>query len=1212
MIQLYAKGTTDFSKNGISLRPQESTVTFRDNGQWDIEIVVNAESEYTSFDYGMILRVTVPEQNVAAINLGTVTNWTISKSGGTNLYSEIPTLRTVSYSQWWYSLYGGETQASYSVGDKVSFNNRNYQCNTWDSTSPQCAVPPNNNGWWTEIPRTTGSAGKVIATLDYGTTIMKVSDFNDNYMEVATLNKKQGYVLKSDCTSTGTSESRVIPARTITEQNFVITEIRKEQSGKAIRVSGEHISYQLGRTILGDCNVVGVTPATAVLFIQGAMQEEYSGEIYTNITDVTIDADWSWLNAQNAIMDPKNGLLALTGGRMIRDDLDVFVLSEGTPDPKYAVRYGANMTSVKWTGDVGDIVTRIYPIAQTEDGSTLLLPEKYIDTARTIPFVRPEVLDTKLKIGQKVKNSDGTETELTESEVFTRMREQANNRFNIDKCDQAEVNLDLDWVHMPDTEEYSQYTALKNAAPGDWVEVANGPLGISENIRMTGYTWDPIVERYKGATFGPNKEKATVAGYSLQSGSVSARVIANGAVGSGAIQQGSITAREIETNSLTADKIASKSITTELIMAGAITADEINANAVTADKIAAGSVTTAKLDAGAVTADKIAAGAINADKIDANAITAIVAKLGVAHITNGVIDNASIGFANIVDASVQSLIARDAVTDKYYIDKLAVRNAQMVEATVGELVIKASDNNYYRLDIDEYGMLSPTQVTLTAAEIAAGETSDGHGAIIETDLTVADLSASNMKAINALIDKLTASRIDVDELWARQAFINKLMVQDISSNTYIQATIGNWSSQSTITQSIDSLDSRISSLGYGTVYMQPEEPSHSELVPGDIWIQTQASGTWEQVYQDYASWQEIYNTVSTWQTLGGVSIMWVWDGRKWQEQLNALDSDTFETEIAQNAHDIQLLATQMNDKYTIRSGIAIEAAGVTVSGSQYVVIQSGGYFQVTTGNFGIDTNSSTYVMWSGAASAANSPFWLKKSGEIYAISGTIGGFTLAANSLSSGSTTTYVNINILQRFRVCHIHSNSSNTYAMWAGAEAVTNAPYRLKRDGTVYLTSLIAVGENGSETTVNLRTAGLWKLSYNTIKSYTSDSITLSNGATINFIKASEVTISAGLRLGSDGKSYDYRGVATGAISKTGEWTNTGTVVYNNGVAAGEAKFTQQSGLRIYQQGGTILKCDTSDTIFYSGKTYYASAGQVNLGTYTTSNDFYLKTTA
>ena len=138
---------------------------------------------------------------------------------------------------------------------------------------------------------------------------------------------------------------------------------------------------------------------------------------------------------------------------------------------------------------------------------------------------------------------------------------------------------------------------------------------------------------------------------------------------------------------------------------------------------------------------------------------------------------------------MQNLIARDAVTDRYFIDKLAVRSAQMVQATVGELVVKASDGRYYRLDVAADGSVSPTQVTPTAAEIAAGVTSNGHGAIIETDLTVAELSASNMKAINALIDKLTAGRIDVDTLFARQATVNRLLAMDITGNQYLRLMV---------------------------------------------------------------------------------------------------------------------------------------------------------------------------------------------------------------------------------------------------------------------------------------------------------------------------------------------------------------------------------------------------------------------------------------
>jgi phage minor structural protein len=325
--------------------------------------------------------------------------------------------------------------------------------------------------------------------------------------------------------------------------------------------------------------------------MKGAMKEAYSGGIYTNLTEETITADWSWKNAQNAILDPKAGLLQYTTGHLIRNDMDVFLLADSEHTPGYRIAYGANMTGVDWDGSVADMVTRIYPTAQTEDGKTLLLPEEYIDTVRTVPFVRPEVLNTGLKVGTEEEQSDGTKVKLDEETVYARMREAANNRFNVDECDKPELTLEVDWIHLPDTEEYEQYAALKNAAPGDWVEVTNGPLGISETIQLTGYTFDPILGRYEKCRFGKLKAKSTVSAYDLKTGSVTGRALAAGSVGGQNIQANTITAREIEAHSITADQIASRSIVTELLAANSITADEINAGSVTAEKIAAQAIT---------------------------------------------------------------------------------------------------------------------------------------------------------------------------------------------------------------------------------------------------------------------------------------------------------------------------------------------------------------------------------------------------------------------------------------------------------------------------------------------------------------------------------------------------------------------------------------------------------------------------------------------
>lgn len=1022
MIELYNQGATDFTKHGVRLHPQEATVTFKENGQYDLEFVVPAGKEFTDFNYGQVVRASVPEQLVAAINLGHVSYYTVTENG-TPLYSELPSSKSVSYNSW-------EMQRSYSPGDMVTYNSKNWRCVTGHGG---LSVPPPNGGLWTEASSTKPVPGKVIQTLNAGDAVMMTADFNASYMEAATVTGYQGYIAKAKVSATGESGERTIPARDIKVQSFLITEIRKEQQGQTIRVSAEHISYQLGRTVLGECNVVNVTPQTAMMFIRGAMMEEYSGEMYITTDEPMITQDWSWKNAQQAIFDPKEGLIKKTNSMVIRDDLDVILLPAEEQPATYSVTYGANMKNVRWEGNVNSLVTRVYPTAQTEDGKTLLLPEKYIDTAQIIPFIRPEVLNTGLKVGQKETGSDGTETELTEDAVLRRMREKAQDRFNVDHADLAQIKLELDWQHMPDTEEYAQYRDLRNAAPGEWIRVKNGPLGIDMVIRMCGYTWDPELMIYKSGEFGTILTPPTVASYNLKNGSVGMAIIAPGAVGGQQLAPGTITSEHIQAGTIRAEHIASQSITTDTLQAQSITADKIAAQSITADKIAAhvitsdhiatgsltadtiaagaitavkiaahvitsqhietgsltsetiaagaitaakidagavtaekvaagaitaiaisadavtaekiqagavtaakisssavtaekidagavtaekigaGAVTANKIDAGAVTAEKIGAGAINAGKIDATDIDAINAKLGTASIADARIALADIDYAHIKDLAADTAIFETSITeqgvaDRLYINRLLITYGQMVEATIGDLVIGASDGNYYHVDVewDEDGVpaLIPTQVTTpSAAEIEAGHTSDGK-TIIGNVGTFAELSSEDFYAINGIIDRITAKRIDVDQLFAREATIGKINALDLSSNTYIQSTVGNWSGASTITQTINSINTRISTLGYGTFFYSDTEPSHENLVIGDVWIEPIDDNTWDEI--GVYTWDEI--STWSWDQVAGQYRMYVWTGTAFKLLFDNMIVSELQTQINQNAYAITLKA----------------------------------------------------------------------------------------------------------------------------------------------------------------------------------------------------------------------------------------------------------------------------------------------------------------
>lgn len=120
-----------------------------------------------------------------------------------------------------------------------------------------------------------------------------------------------------------------------------------------------------------------------------------------------------------------------------------------------------------------------------------------------------------------------------------------------------------------------------------------------------------------------------------------------------------------------------------------------------------------------------------------------------------------------------------------------------------------------------------------------------------------------------------------------------------------------------------------------------------------------------------------------------------------------------------------------------------------------------------------------------------------------------------------------------------------------------ITNkaAPFRVKKDGTVYVTKLIALDKDNKEKEVNLysNTAGLWKLSGHTITSYTTadgylSTMTLSNGNTVNFKSAASATLSAAWT--SSGASRTYEATIVGTSRKISETlsatTGTGTNYY------------------------------------------------------------------
>ena len=152
------------------------------------------------------------------------------------------------------------------------------------------------------------------------------------------------------------------------------------------------------------------------------------------------------------------------------------------------------------------------------------------------------------------------------------------------------------------------------------------------------------------------------------------------------------------------------------------------------------------------------------------------------------------GSASFDRAAVTHLLANAlkleyGVGGEVFIKNLSADYAKMVRAWVGDLCVKAADGKYYLLSVGADGSVSAAEYAgITGSEITEGVTGGGQ-TIIETEIAANDLSASTIKGVYALINRLDASRIDVDSLYAREAFIDRLNAADISANQYLRLAL---------------------------------------------------------------------------------------------------------------------------------------------------------------------------------------------------------------------------------------------------------------------------------------------------------------------------------------------------------------------------------------------------------------------------------------
>lgn len=279
--------------------------------------------------------------------------------------------------------------------------------------------------------------------------------------------------------------------------------------------------------------------------------------------------------------------------------------------------------------------------------------------------------------------------------------------------------------------------------------------------------------------------------------------------------------------------------TVERLVAQEIEADKITTNVLVAAlaKMMVAQIAVAQIDFAQITdanieVANIAKAIISEAKIESAQIVDLQVEM--LRAITAEITTADIAYAHIKDLAAGQAIIEDGVGTSLLIKRLYTTTANMLGATIGNLVLKGEDGGYYEVVIASDGTISTKDVTVTNGEIVAGMLGDGRQ-IVETDMNVRDLNATYLKAHQATIASIFTAALTAGKITAAEALIASATIPALYTAS-IQA-IGN-ELDLTANRSINLIVGE-----KGTIYRSDTMPVDAN--PKDINIQPTTGYIWQ-------------------------------------------------------------------------------------------------------------------------------------------------------------------------------------------------------------------------------------------------------------------------------------------------------------------------------------------------------------------------------
>lgn len=254
-----------------------------------------------------------------------------------------------------------------------------------------------------------------------------------------------------------------------------------------VTVRAHHISYRLRHIILEP-----YTAATASAAIAGISTHSVNSNPFTFTTDKNVTANFSITMPQSVrqiLWGQEGSLLDTYGTADFKfDNFAVYMLANRGSDTGVTVRYGKNLTDLRWDKDSSGSYSALAPY--WTDGTDVVYPSEIIVQPTTaVSPVLPQVMDL----------SDKFQTKPTQAQV----RAAAKAFLDANEPWKPADTIVIDFAALWQTTDYESLAAIQRVGLCDTVSIYWTEMGIvSEKAKVVKVVYDVLAERFTSMEVG--------------------------------------------------------------------------------------------------------------------------------------------------------------------------------------------------------------------------------------------------------------------------------------------------------------------------------------------------------------------------------------------------------------------------------------------------------------------------------------------------------------------------------------------------------------------------------------------------------------------------------------------------------------------------------------------------------------------------------------